>query len=581
MKSVARLLGAVATGALLTGSALAAQGGAPLQTQQTIQQRSAPPRDVTAAEQKGSAVIKGKVLTADGGRPLRRVQISVSSPDLAEPRSVSTNAQGAYEIKELPAGRYTITANRAGFLRLQFGQRRPGEAGQPLQLAEGEVAEKIDFALPRMSVISGRITDEVGEPLAGVTVFPMQARYFRGRRRMVPVMGQARTDDTGEYRLTGLEPGDYYVMGSTRDTWTMEDDAKQRVGFGPTYFPGTLVIANAQQIKVKLGQEASGTDFGMVPGRVATISGTALSSSGAPIVGEMVQMSQEFSGPSYSSMFGFGGGRIGADGTFTVKDVSPGEYKLTVRYPGDKDHPAEGASVVVSVMGVDVDGVLLTTGAGGTISGRVVTDDGTPLALGSVGTGRADMRMRVSMRPVEPDTTYSTFNQDNGRVRDDGTFEVTDVFGANRISLGPLTGGWAIKSINLEGRDYSDLPVDVRNGQHVDGMTIVISKKLATLQGRLVDKDARPAFGSVILFPEDSARWGEGSRLMRTTRPDRLGNFEIRTVPAGDYLIAAVDAVQPGATDDPEFLKGLADDATKVTVSDGSMPAAVTLTLRK
>jgi hypothetical protein len=580
-----QLVRAAAVLALVVGGVslpVATQAQSQVQTQtQTGQRTAPPPRDVAAGEKKGTASIKGRVVTADGGRPLRRVQVSATSPELTESRSVSTNTQGVFEIKELPAGRYTVSASRAGFLRIQYGQRRPGEPGQPLQIADGQATDRIDFALPRMSVISGRITDEIGEPLAGVTVFPMQARYFRGRRRMVPVAGQARTDDTGEYRLIGLEPGDYYVMGTTRDTWTMEDDAKQRVGFGPTYFSGTLVMSNAQLVKLKLGQETSGVDFSMVPGRVAAITGTATTSSGAPLAGESVQMSQEFAGPTYTSMFGFGGGKISADGTFTIKDVPPGDYKLSVRYPGDKDHPAEGASTVVSVMGADIEGLSLSTGAAGSIAGRVITDDGTTPALGSVGAGRNDIRMRVSTRPIDPDTTYQQFNQDNGRVRDDGTFEVADVFGANRIQVGPLTGGWAVKSINVEGKDYADLPIEVRNGQRIEGMTIVISNKLPTLHGRLVDRDAQPAAGTIVLFPDDPAKWGEGSRLVKTTRPDATGAFEIRTLPAGDYLIAGIDYVQPGAADDPDFLKGLQDSgAQKITVTEMSAPS-VTLTLKK
>lgn len=100
------------------------------------------------------------------------------------------------------------------------------------------------------------------------------------------------------------------------------------------------------------------------------------------------------------------------------------------------------------------------------------------------------------------------------------------------------------------------------------------------LSAPLVDRDAKPAFGTVVLFPEDPAKWGDGSRLVKTTRPDQMGSFEIRTVPGGDYLIAALDYVQPGAVDDPEFLKELQEKATKVSVAEGAPPPAITLTLR-
>src|SRR5262245_46272276 len=77
-----------------------------------------------------------------------------------------------------------------------------------------------------------------------------------------------------------------------------------------------------------------------------------------------------------------------------------------------------------------------------------------------------------------------------------------------------------------------------------------------------------------------STKWGEGSRLVRSARPDMTGLFEIKFVPPGDYLVAPVDYAQTGAWDDPEFLKALQDTATKITVKEGA-PASVSLTLRR
>jgi len=475
-----------------------------------------------------------------------------------------------------------VSAARAGFLGLQYGQRRPGEAGRPLQLSDGQTIDRIDFALPRMSVISGRVSDEIGEPLAGVTVFPMQARYFRGRKRMVPVGGMVRTDDTGEYRLIGLTPGDYYVMGTTRDSWTVEGNDKERVGFGPTYFSGTLVVANAQAVKLTLGRELSGIDFSMVPGRVATISGTAMSSNGAPLAGESINLSQEFAGPNMSSSFGFAGAKVNADGTFTIKDIAPGDYKLTIRTAGDKGRLVEGATAVVTVLGADVEGVSLVTGASGTISGHLVTDEGlAPIAAGAVSSSaRTGAQLRVSARPLDPDSTYQRFTEDNGRVRDDGSFELTDVIGLQRLSVAPLASGWAVKEIASDGKDYADGPLDVRSGQSIEGVTIVITNKFPTLRGQLVDEKLQPAEGTVILFPDDSSKWGEGSRLVRSARPDMTGLFEIKFVPPGDYLVAPVDYAQTGAWDDPDFLKTLQDSATKVSLREGTA-ASVNLTLRR
>jgi hypothetical protein len=203
----------------------------------------------------------------------------------------------------------------------------------------------------------------------------------------------------------------------------------------------------------------------------------------------------------------------------------------------------------------------------------VVTDTGAPLPSGS-------SRLQLSARPVDPDSTYQRFNQDNGRVRDNGTFEMTDVLGAHRLSIGPLPGGWAVKAIDFEGKDYADIPIEVKNGQKLESVTVVLSNRLPTLRGTVVDETSQPGGGTVLMFPEDAARWAEGSRLVRTTRPDQTGAFELRLVPPGDYLIAPLEYVQDGSWNDPEFLQGLRDRATRITIAEGETKA-VALTLKK
>lgn len=125
-----------------------------------------PPRDVRQPPQTGTAVIRGRVVAGDTGRPLRRARITVSAPELGrDNRTTSTGLDGRYEIEDLPPGRYTIRVERSGYLGLQYGQRRPLEQGKPLQVADKQVVENINFTLPRSSVIRGHITDEFSEPV--------------------------------------------------------------------------------------------------------------------------------------------------------------------------------------------------------------------------------------------------------------------------------------------------------------------------------------------------------------------------------------------------------------------------------
>src|SRR5471032_1516032 len=67
-----------------------------------------PPRDVSA--QPATATIRGHVFDASTGQPLRRAQIRAFSAEIRENRMATTDNSGAYEFKELPAGRFQLTA---------------------------------------------------------------------------------------------------------------------------------------------------------------------------------------------------------------------------------------------------------------------------------------------------------------------------------------------------------------------------------------------------------------------------------------------------------------------------------------
>ena len=193
--------------------------------------------------------MRGMIVAADNGSPIRRAQVRVTSPDAREGRVATTDAQGRFEIKELPAGRYTMTASKGGFVSLQYGQRRPSESGTPIELGDGQTMDKLAIALPRGSVLGGRITDEFGEPVANASVSAWRYGY-RGRRAAHDA-GAGRTsrdttDDQGHFRLFGLPPGDYYVSATLRSGGPeVTDPMGELSGYAATYFPGTPNVAEA------------------------------------------------------------------------------------------------------------------------------------------------------------------------------------------------------------------------------------------------------------------------------------------------------------------------------------------------
>ena len=164
-----------------------------------------PPRD-TVQPATGTAKIARRVVSAETGAPIRRAQIRISSPDARINRDVTTDSDGRFEFLTLPAGRYRLYVTKAGYVSLEYGQARPFEAGKPLDIANGQSLEKIDFSLPRGSAITGRVTDEFGDPITDVQVQAMRYQFTNGERQLVNAGRVATTDDLGQYRIFGLMP---------------------------------------------------------------------------------------------------------------------------------------------------------------------------------------------------------------------------------------------------------------------------------------------------------------------------------------------------------------------------------------
>ncbi len=383
-----------------------------------------PPRDPrNTALPAGTAVLRGRVFASDTARPLRRARVTVNAPELnGESRSTGTSTDGKWEIKDLPAGRYTIQVSRSGYLQLRYGQRRPFEAGKSLQLADRQAIENLDFTLPRMSLVTGRVFDETGDPISGVRVFAMRSVYFDGKRRLVPVAGpMATTDDAGQYRILSLAPGSYFVMADLRETWTVNENGEETVlGYAPTYFPGVTGVTDARRITVGVGQEAGNNDFALIPGRAVTVSGTAVDSQGRPLAGRQLSLGQEWRGPGFNMMMSNNSGTsVAADGSFTMRNVAPGSYVVTVSSAVEINGATvrEGASASIVAGDGPVDNVALQTSSGWSLTGQITSETGAAPNL------RVD-RVRVTPRPIAggmPPMGPGGSGADSGRVRDDWT----------------------------------------------------------------------------------------------------------------------------------------------------------------
>jgi len=552
-------------------ASLVAQGAAP----------GPPPRDTSQRQPTGTGRIRGRVVAAVTNVPLRRVQMVLQWSDNPESRRLTqTDAQGRYEFTELPVGRFSLNAGIPGYVPLQYGQRRPLESGTPIPLREGETAASIDFALPRGSVIAGRVIDDDGQPLIQAQVMARRFRYNEsGQRSLVPAGTPATTDDRGEFRLFGLMPGEYLVDATYRTASSLPGVSTNPndpvVGFQPTFYPGTPNAAEAQPISLGVAQETT-IQLSLTAARLARVTGTVRDSQDRPVYPAQVTMWTRLADLSTPFSVAPGGNTsvtTAADGSFAFSGVVPGEYALEVRnrVPGalGPQAPPEYAAQPLSVRG-DMSGVRLATSKGSVVSGRVIWEGSAPRVI------HAPAQLRVTAQTSDSITPSSIML---GTVDENDGFQISSVYG--RVYLGlpvPSNLNWTLKSVTVDGQDMTDTPLDLSARPGVEGIRITMTDKLTHVAGHVTDGSGKPATQYVVVLqPADQKEPRVAARWVRTARPDTDGGFEVRNVRPGRYIATAIEALEDGRQFAPEFQKQLRRGAREFAVKEGE---SLTLDLR-
>jgi hypothetical protein len=141
--------------------------------------------------------------------------------------------------------------------------------------------------------------------------------------------------------------------------------------------------------------------------------------------------------------------------------------------------------------------------------------------------------------------------------------------GKYRLTAGGV-GGWTVDSAVIGGQDALDFPYEVKGNQAVSGVVITFTDQLTELTGMVTNakNEAAPEF-TLVVFPADSRYWTGTSRRIQSARPATDGRYTFRNLPPGEYRLAPVYDLEPGATSDPAFLQQLEGTALRVTLQPG------------
>lgn len=232
---------------------------------------------------KDQAAMTGVLTDAATNAPIAGGRVLLARVDgrLADAVVVPTDDRGRFAFSSVPPGTYRLLAERDDYLR--------GQPSRPVKVAAGEPVRNLTLTLTPAAVISGRVTDEFGEPAAKIYVRALTTR----------VAAEARTNDLGEYRLFGLEAGAYVVSAERYTAPRIEGpvlitptppcpdcpgegqggqrmatllaagafiDPRALTGrtYPPVFYPDTIDRSLAGQVKVAAGARVEGIDLRLI-----------------------------------------------------------------------------------------------------------------------------------------------------------------------------------------------------------------------------------------------------------------------------------------------------------------------------
>jgi Carboxypeptidase regulatory-like domain len=559
----------------------------------------APARDAVRPPSVGTAVIAGTIVTDDKDRrPLRRARVALMTAEHENGRSVVTDDEGRFAFRNVAPGRYLLSAKKPGYVTLEYGAKRAARPGVALVVEDGKQLT-IVMPLPRGAVIAGTIVDQNGQPVSTATVQAIRFQFNEnGRRSLAPTEHSAETNDLGQYRIWGLDAGEYVVaawMPENADLVRLtEADINQaeadvtggvtratasrprRAAYAQVYYPGTFATSEASSVRLIAGEERIGIDFPVSLTSTAKVEGTVIVPDGLERRGVFVQMGR--SDTDDNSM-----GRptttaeVGDDGRFSISGLSPGQYVLTARAeapqrgPGGvgfgaftPSGPTHWAIAEVSVSGDDISGVSLVLQPTFTVTGKIRIEGSRAQPDMSV--------LLVILASAQP--SMNNFFAPPSPVDANGTFTIAGVtpgryqVHARVMTMRGADDVWQVKSTTVNGRETADEFMELRTG--VDGVVVTLTDRMPGVSGIVRDGAGQAVAGcDVVVFAKDRKFWTPNSTRIASAHPASDGEYRIRSVPPGDYFIAAVNDLEPGEWFAPSLLEQLSKAAVSVTLSEG------------
>ena len=466
--------------------------------------------------------ISGSVLNAINSEPLKKVQLTLSNTVSESSSTATTDEAGTFCLAGAEAGTYELVIQKRGFV----------QSGQTLTLSAGQTATGRTVRLAPQGVITGRVIDREGDPIPGVTVQAIQS-HSMGVRERYSVSGSSVTNDLGNYRIYGLNPGRYYVAGAYRS----------ELGYAAVYFPNVQEASRAVPVDLPAGGEAAGLNLTVSEIHALKIRGTVHSASGLPVKGIIIVAAPCDAGPLNRATTTV----QKSDGAFELHNLSPGCYILAAdSFAGGIRYSAR---IPITVADHNIDDVKLSLVGPVQMTGRVRIE------------GTAEFPFRqviVNLEARFSKLTASGAPSEAGKLLLNNI--VPEIYELNVV----VPDGYYLKSAKYGEADVLRSGLDLSHGAN-GPLELEIGADGGRIEGSVADGEGRPIDGARVTLIEEVR---SGPSRQKITVTDAKGVFNIRGIAPGDYKLYAFRNLDASALQDPIYVRQVESQAKPVSIHE-------------
>ena len=464
--------------------------------------------------------IAGIIVSKTDGHPLVGARVALASTEARQKaESVTTSEDGKFEFTGVPAGKYSLSGAKRGYIAAGYDQH--DQYSTAIVTGAGLDTEHLILKLDPQAIISGRVLDETGEPVRDATVTLYRDNHFSGVHQVQTFRG-AQTNDLGEFEIPDLVPGTYFMSASAQPWYAVHPqiegnqpggdfDRSLDAAYPITYYGDATDPDSATPISVRGGEHLQAeVHMNPVPSLHVLIH--------VPDRGNHQYPFPQFEQPAF-------------DGSVPVmrmenRMVTPGTWEITGIPAGKYDVRLMGPNVRGQINGVELNSTtqeLDTSNAEPMCSLQVSVsfEDAPP-------SGRYAVMLRGKSARITPARNLDSKGQADFENLAPGTYEVFVLGVGSRFSVG---------RIRADGAAINGHTITLAAGSSAS-VTISAVKGSAEIEG-IVKRSGKPFAGAmVVLVPRNP----EGnSDLFRRDQSDLDGSFTLRNIVPGSYTLLAIE----------------------------------------